>query len=105
MSDLIYVARNLRADYETQTLGEDHPVIKSIVESFTLFRQSIEAARFLVRSKDAVEMLRDLDVFLVDADHETCLSSVARRAAEAFEEAKVVPIRRPGAPTLTVVPK
>jgi hypothetical protein len=103
MTDTLYVATSYIADRATRELGEDHIVIKAVAESYVLLKQSVEAARFLVRSEAAKTMLAELEIGLFDLDHDACVSSVARRAAEAFEEAKVVPMKRQAAPTLTVV--
>lgn len=105
MTDIIHTATSYACDRETRELGEDHVVVRQIAESFTLLRQSIDSARYLVRSADAKRMLLELDLFLVDANHDTGLFTVAERAKEAHAEAKVVPIKRPvAAPKLTVVP-
>lgn len=103
MSDVIHTATNFRVDRETQLLGEDAPVVCMIADSFRTLQQSVESARFLVTSKRAADMLRELELGLSDLRSDACVASTAALALEAYEEAKVVPIKRPGAPALRVV--
>ena len=103
VSDILWTARNLRADPETQALGEDYPAIAMIAESYRMLQQSVESARYLVSSNAAKTMLAELECSLSDAAHDACLFSTTSRAKDAFDEAKVVPIKRPGAPALRVV--
>lgn len=101
--DVLYVARNLRASAETQALGEDAVVVKAIAESFRALQTSVEAARFLVRSKAASDMLTELETSLADLWHDASVGVCMVAANEAADEAKVVPIRRPQAPKLELV--
>ena len=98
---MLYTARNLRADPETQALGEDEFYLAHLLDQFNVFRNSIEIASNYVHSTDGrivVAALNDaLNSVAVD------LMSTADAAKEAKREAVVVPIKRPGAPALRVV--
>ena len=94
------VSTNFICDRATRELGESHPALSRSETVYRLLLKTIAEDRAQVTGR-AAEVLAEFEDMLKDSDHDSSFLTTCALAKDAYEEAKVVSLRR--SPRLEVV--
>ena len=87
------VSTNFICDRATRELGESHPALSMVDACYRLLLVELAKSRAQVTGR-AAAVLAEFEDMLKDSDHDSSFLTTCALAKDAYEEAKVVSIRR-----------
>jgi hypothetical protein len=92
----VYTATSFACGRATRELGEDYPELKKIERAYRLLEHRLAAAQPRLQARRALSTVMDFSLTLSDARHDACWGATLELARDAFAEARVVKITKPG---------
>ena len=94
MTKFITVSKSFRHTAGENSLAEDFKSILAVRDQFDALMLTVEVLRHNVRSREAKEMLAELECGLGDLRHDASVGAVVELAREAYHEIPTMDVPR-----------